>query len=91
MRAPAPGSPLDPVAGHIPGALNRPFADNIGPDGHFKPARQLRTEFEVLLAGRDPRSVVHHHRHGRGPNPDLAGVNFLTAQRSRDPEIRRSV
>ena len=33
--------PLDPVAGHIPGALNRPFAENLGPDGHFKPAEQL--------------------------------------------------
>ncbi len=28
--------PLDPVAGHIPGALNRPFTDNFGPDGRFK-------------------------------------------------------
>jgi thiosulfate/3-mercaptopyruvate sulfurtransferase len=38
--------PLDPVAGHIPGALNRPFAANIGEDGRFKPAAQLRAEFE---------------------------------------------
>ena len=29
--------PLDPVAGHIPGALNRPFTDNLGADGRFKP------------------------------------------------------
>jgi len=50
--------PLDPVAGHIPGALSRPFSQNLGPDGKFKPAAQLRTEFEQVLAGRDPASVV---------------------------------
>ena len=51
--------PLDPAAGHIPGALNRPFASNIGADGKFKPAAVLKAEFETLLAGRDPASVVH--------------------------------
>jgi thiosulfate/3-mercaptopyruvate sulfurtransferase len=34
--------PLDPVAGHIPGALNRPFTLNFQDDGRFKPAAQLR-------------------------------------------------
>ena len=45
--------PLDPVAGHIPGALNRPFNLNLGADGKFKPAAELRAEFDALLAGRD--------------------------------------
>jgi len=58
QRACGEGEPLDPSAGHIPGALNRPFAQNIGPDGRFKPAAQLREEFEQLLAGRDPASVA---------------------------------
>jgi thiosulfate/3-mercaptopyruvate sulfurtransferase len=40
--------PLDPVAGHIPGATNRFFKDNLQADGHFKPAAQLRQEFEAL-------------------------------------------
>jgi thiosulfate/3-mercaptopyruvate sulfurtransferase len=44
--------PLDPVAGHIPGALNRPFTDNLTPEGHFKPAAALRQDFDALLAGR---------------------------------------
>lgn len=51
---------LDPIAGHIPGALNRPFAQNIGPDGRFKSAAQLRSEFHALLGNRDPTHVVHY-------------------------------
>lgn len=51
--------PLDPVAGHIPGAVNRFFKDNLAPDGRFKPAADLRREFETLLAGASPTAVVH--------------------------------
>jgi thiosulfate/3-mercaptopyruvate sulfurtransferase len=68
--------PLDPVAGHIPGALNRPFAANIGPDGRFKPADQLRTEFEVLLAGRDMAGVVHHCGSGVSAIPNLLAMEI---------------
>ena len=50
--------PMDPVAGHIPGALNRPSSDNVDAVGRFKPAAQLRTEFEQLLAGRQASTVV---------------------------------
>ena len=66
--------PLDPVAGHIPGALNRPFAENIGADGKFKPADQLRAEFEALLAGRDPATVVHHCGSGVSALPNLIAM-----------------
>lgn len=66
--------PLDPVAGHIPGALNRPFSQNLGPDGKFKPAAQLRQEFEALLAGRDPRSVVHHCGSGVSAVPNVIAM-----------------
>jgi thiosulfate/3-mercaptopyruvate sulfurtransferase len=68
--------PLDPVAGHIPGALNRPFADNLGPDGRFKPAERLRAEFETLLAGRDPSSVVHHCGSGVSAIPNLLAMEI---------------
>lgn len=66
--------PLDPVAGHIPGALNRPFQQNVGPDGKFKPAAQLRAEFEQLLAGRDPATVVHHCGSGVSAVPNLVAM-----------------
>lgn len=51
--------PIDPVAGHIPGAVNRFHARNLGPDNRLKPPEQLRQEFETLLAGREPGTVVH--------------------------------
>ncbi|MBK1614376.1 sulfurtransferase [Rubrivivax gelatinosus] len=38
--------PIDPVGGHIPGATNRFFKDNLQADGRFKPAPALRAEFE---------------------------------------------
>jgi thiosulfate/3-mercaptopyruvate sulfurtransferase len=68
--------PLDPVAGHIPGALNRPFVQNIGPDGKFKPAAQLRAEFEQLLAGRDPQTVVHQCGSGVSAVPNLIAMEL---------------
>jgi thiosulfate/3-mercaptopyruvate sulfurtransferase len=51
--------PLDRVGGHVPGALNRPFADNLGSDGRFKPAAQLRDEFMAVLGATEPSRVVH--------------------------------
>ena len=68
--------PLDPLAGHIPGALNRPFGENVGPDGRFKPAAVLRAEFEALLAGRDPASVVHHCGSGVSAVPNLLAMEI---------------
>ncbi|WP_322999546.1 sulfurtransferase [Castellaniella sp.] len=51
--------PMDPVGGHIPGALNRPFVQNVESDGRFKPAARLRQEFETLLGGRLDHGIVH--------------------------------
>ncbi|MEP7182032.1 MAG: sulfurtransferase [Betaproteobacteria bacterium] len=51
--------PLDPVAGRIPGSINRPGSQNLAPDFTFKPAPQLRAEFERLLAGVPLDRVVH--------------------------------
>jgi thiosulfate/3-mercaptopyruvate sulfurtransferase len=66
--------PLDPVAGHIPGALNRPFGLNLGADGKFKPAAVLRQEFEQLLGGRDPSTVVHHCGSGVSAVPNVMAM-----------------
>jgi len=50
---------LDPVGGHIPGALNRFFKNNLAADGRFKPKHALRHEFSVLLGAVPPARVVH--------------------------------
>lgn len=47
---------IDPVGGHIPGAINRFFKDNLQADGRFKPAAQLRAEWQALLAS--PQAAV---------------------------------
>ena len=68
--------PLDPVAGHIPGALNRPFSSNIAADGRFKPAALLKAEFDELLAGRDPATVVHQCGSGVSATPNVLAMRI---------------
>jgi len=49
---------IDPVGGHIPGAINRFWQANLGPDGRFKSPAMLRAEFAGLLAGRDTAQLI---------------------------------
>jgi thiosulfate/3-mercaptopyruvate sulfurtransferase len=51
---------IDPVAGHIPGAINRPWSRNLAPDGTFRKPRELREQFEAMLHGRAVDDVVHY-------------------------------
>lgn len=50
---------IDPVAGHVPGAENAPFAENLAASGRFVSASESADRFASLLAGSDPESVVH--------------------------------
>ncbi len=50
--------PIDPVAGHIPGAQCAAFTDNLGEDGRFLPVDRLRQRFAEKLAGRSPEQLV---------------------------------
>ena len=68
--------PLDPVAGHIPGALNRPFAENLNADGMFKSAEILRAEFEKLLAGKDSATVIHYCGSGVSTVPNILAMEI---------------
>ena len=66
--------PFDPVAGHIPGALNRPFNTNLNAQGFFKSADELRAEFAVLLGNAKPETVVHHCGSGVSAVPNILAM-----------------
>lgn len=52
--------PFDPVAGRIPGSLNRLWTTNLDPSGRFLPPALLRERFEALLAGIPPERLTVH-------------------------------
>lgn len=74
--------PIDPVAGHIPGALNRPFNSNLDEQGFFKKPEVLRAEFVALLDGRTPLSVVHHCGSGVSAVPNVLAMEVAGLGRS---------
>ena len=66
--------PIDPRAGHIPGAVSAPFAENVGNDGRFLPADALRAKYEALGAGRRP--VVAYCGSGLSATHDLLALTL---------------
>jgi thiosulfate/3-mercaptopyruvate sulfurtransferase len=50
--------PIDPVAGHVPGAVNRPFSANTTEAGRFRDSAELARDFAELLEGRAPSQLV---------------------------------
>lgn len=51
--------PVDPVAGHIPGAINRPFLLNLNQEGLFLSADELQNQFNQVIGTYSPDQVVH--------------------------------
>jgi len=51
--------PIDPVAGHVPKAINRPFQMNLNKNGLFLSPSQLKNQFEALTQSRTPKQIVH--------------------------------
>lgn len=51
--------PIDRVAGHVPGAVNRPFTDNLQADGRFKSPAELKQEFCTVIGDHAPEHVIH--------------------------------
>ena len=50
--------PIDPKAGHVPGARNRPFSANVTPTGRVRPRLELRAELGELLGGRSASRLI---------------------------------
>jgi thiosulfate/3-mercaptopyruvate sulfurtransferase len=51
--------PFDPIAGHIPGAANLPFEENLRPDGRFRDPAALRALYRARFGDRLERAIVH--------------------------------
>jgi len=68
--------PLDPVAGHIPGALNRLYSTNLNEQGFFKSPSELREESALLLNGRQANTVVHHCGSGVSAIPNVLAMEI---------------
>jgi thiosulfate/3-mercaptopyruvate sulfurtransferase len=51
--------PFDPVAGHVPGAINWPFDENLDVDGTFMPPEALRENYQALLKGKPAWQAIH--------------------------------
>ncbi|OWT70178.1 MULTISPECIES: sulfurtransferase [unclassified Achromobacter] len=75
--------PIDPVAGHIPGALNRPNTDNLAADGRFKSPQELRKEFEAVLGKRAPAAIVHQCGSGITASHNLLAMEVAGLSGSR--------
>ncbi|WP_229253020.1 sulfurtransferase [Dyadobacter helix] len=52
--------PIDLVAGHIPGAVNIPYLDNLDGEGRFLPAKELRDKYAGILGETDPQNIIVH-------------------------------
>lgn len=52
--------PIDPVAGHIPGAVNVPLSENLAPGGRFRTAEELRALYEGVLGEVPPERLIVH-------------------------------
>ncbi len=52
--------PIDPIPGHLPGAVNVPFSSNLGPDGRFLPSEELARKYRAVIGERAPSNVIVH-------------------------------
>lgn len=68
--------PIDPVAGHIPGAVNLPFPKNVEHGGHFKSPKALQHQYERLLDGTPPERLIVHCGSGVTACQTLLALNI---------------
>lgn len=74
---------IDPVAGHIPGALNRFFKENLNAQGFFKSPDKLRAEYKSLVGDAPPEKVVHQCGSGVSAAHNLLAMEIAGIKGSR--------
>ena len=74
---------IDPVAGHIPGALNRFFKDNLNAQGFLKSPEELRAGFKSLVGDASPEKVVHQCGSGVSACHNLLAMEIAGIRGSR--------
>jgi thiosulfate/3-mercaptopyruvate sulfurtransferase len=74
---------IDPVGGHIPGAANRFFRDNLDALGFFRPRDELHAAFEAVAAGRPPHELVHQCGSGISACHNLLAMDIAGLSGSR--------
>ncbi|RPH67029.1 MAG: sulfurtransferase [Burkholderiales bacterium] len=86
-RAPAryrgESEPIDPIAGRIPGAHNRPLTMNLDAGGAFRAPAALRAEFESVLDGAPPERVIHYCGSGVGSCHNVLAMEVAGLRGSR--------
>jgi len=75
--------PIDRVGGHVPGALNRPYADNLDAQGLYKSRQQLRDDFAALIGDTAPAQVVHMCGFGVTACHNLLAMEYAGLEGSR--------
>ncbi|MDN5289180.1 MAG: sulfurtransferase [Mucilaginibacter sp.] len=68
--------PIDLIAGHIPGAFNLPYINNLGTDGKYLPADTLRKAYDETLAGVPYDNVIVHCGSGVTACHTLLGMEY---------------
>ncbi|MEZ5043959.1 MAG: sulfurtransferase [Saprospiraceae bacterium] len=68
---------IDPVAGHIPGAISAPFPDNLGPDGLFLDKATLAARFDQRLQGHDLKQTVFYCGSGVTACHNLLALHYI--------------
>lgn len=69
--------PIDPVAGHIPGAISAPFAENLDGDGRFKSETALRQRFDQLLGEQEISNTIFYCGSGVTACHNLLALHHL--------------
>ena len=74
---------MDPVGGHIPGAVNRLFKKNVDDQGYFRPPADLRSEFTALIGDTPVENVVHQCGSGVSACHNLLAMEIASLGGSR--------